>query len=93
MEVLLLANSSKDNIRVELERVEMDSYGSWVFWIDKLYFYLLTSGTGLQLVYQSMPIYGSTPYSDVGDYKGWIGLSPPIAYPSTEGYEANEGRF
>jgi hypothetical protein len=31
MEVLLLPNSSKDNIGVELERVEMDSYGSWVF--------------------------------------------------------------
>jgi hypothetical protein len=29
-EVFLLANSSKDNIRVELERVEMDSYGFWV---------------------------------------------------------------
>jgi hypothetical protein len=89
--VLLLANSSKDNTRVELERVEMDSYGSWVFWIDKLYFYLLTSGTRLQLVCQSMSVYGSTPYLDMGDYKGWIGLSPPAAYPSTGGYEANEG--
>jgi hypothetical protein len=29
--VLLRTNSSKDNTRVELERVEMDSYGSWVF--------------------------------------------------------------
>jgi hypothetical protein len=24
----------------------MDSYGFRVYWIDKLYFYLLTSGTG-----------------------------------------------
>jgi hypothetical protein len=30
-------------------------------------------------------------YSDVGDYKGQIGLSPPAAYPSTVGYEANKG--
>ena len=30
MEVFLLANSSKDNIRVNLERVDMDSYGFWV---------------------------------------------------------------
>jgi hypothetical protein len=74
MEILLLANSSKDNTRVELERVEMDSYGSWVFWIDKLYFYLLTSGTRLQLVCQSMPVYGSTLYPDVGDYKEQTGL-------------------
>jgi hypothetical protein len=29
MEVLL-ANLSKDNTRVKLERVEMDSYGFWV---------------------------------------------------------------
>jgi hypothetical protein len=69
----------------------MDSYGSWVFWIDKLYFYLLTSGTGLQLVCESMPVYGSTPYPDMGDYKERIGLSPPATYPSNRGYEANEG--
>ena len=30
-EVLLLANSSKDNIRVKLARVEMDSYGYRVY--------------------------------------------------------------
>ena len=31
MEVFLLANSSKDNTSVKLERVEMDSYGFWVY--------------------------------------------------------------
>ena len=31
------------------------------------------------------------PYSNVGDYKGQTGLSPPTAYASTGGYEANEG--
>ena len=61
--------------------------------IDKLYFYLLTPGTGEHLVCQALPAYGSTPYLDVGDYKGWIGLSPPAAYPSTVGYEANKGDF
>ena len=59
--------------------------------IDKLYFYLLTSGTGYHLIYQVMPAYSSTPYLDVGDYKGWIGLSPPVSYPSTVEYEANKG--
>jgi hypothetical protein len=33
------------------------------------------------------------PYLDVGDYKGQTGLSPPITYPSTVVYEANEGNF
>ena len=32
-------------------------------------------------------------YSNVGDYKGRTGLSPHAAYPSTEGYEANEANF
>jgi hypothetical protein len=62
-----------------------------VFSIDKLYFYLLTSGTGVYLVCQVPPAYGSTSYPNVGDYKGWTRLSPPVAYPSTGGYEANEG--
>ena len=65
-EVFLLDNSSKDNTRVKLERVEMDSYGFWVLWKDKLYFHLLTSGTGLQLVCQSMLAYGSTSNPNVG---------------------------
>ena len=69
----------------------MDFYGFWVLWNDKLYFYLLTSGTGLQLVYQSMPAYVSTSNLNVGDYKGRTGLSPPTANPSTVGNEANEG--
>ena len=30
---------------------------------------------------------------DVGEYKGRIGLSPPAAYPSTMGNEANEGNL
>jgi hypothetical protein len=83
MEVLLLANSSKDNTRVELERVEMDFYGFWVLWIDKLLFYLLTSGNGEHLVYQALPTYSSTSYPDVGDYKRQTWLSPPATYPST----------
>jgi hypothetical protein len=40
-----------------------------------------------------MPVYGSTPYLNLGDYKGQIGLSPLVAYPSTVGYEANEGNM
>ena len=27
----------------------------------------------------------------MGDYEGWIGLSPPAVYPRTMEYEANEG--
>jgi hypothetical protein len=57
---------------------------------SKLYFYLLTSGTRSHLVYQVMPACSSTPNPNVGDYEGWIGLSPPAAYPSTVGNEANE---
>jgi hypothetical protein len=26
----------------------------------------------------------------MGDYEGWTGLSPPAAYPSTVGHEANK---
>ena len=58
--------------------------------IDKLYFYLLTLGIGEYLC-QELQACSSTPCLDVGDYKGWIGLSPPAAYPSTVGNEANEG--
>ena len=54
--------------------------------IDKLYFYLLTSGTGIHLVYQAILAYGSTSNLNVGDYMGQIGLSPPAAYPSTVGH-------
>jgi hypothetical protein len=59
--------------------------------IDKLYYYSLTSGTGVHLVCQAMPVYGSTSNPNVGDYKRRIGVSPPAAYPSTMGHEANEG--
>ena len=59
--------------------------------IDKLYFYLLTSGTEAHLVYQVILTCSSTLYPNMGDYKGRIGLPPPIAYPSTDEYEANEG--
>jgi hypothetical protein len=58
---------------------------------DKLYSYLLTSGTGVYLVYQAPLAYGSTLYLNVGDYKGWTWLSPPTAYPSTVGHETNRG--
>jgi hypothetical protein len=37
--------------------------------IDKLYFYLLTSGTGYHG--QAMLAYSSMPYLNVGDYNGW----------------------
>ena len=57
----------------------------------KHYSYLLTLITGLHLVYQVILAYGSTSNPDVGDYKGWIELSPPVAYPSTVGSEANKG--
>jgi hypothetical protein len=33
------------------------------------------------------------PYPNMRDYEVQIGLSPPTAYPSTVGYEANEGNF
>ena len=48
---------------------------------DRFYLYLLTSGTGLLLVYQEYPAISSTPNPNVGDYKGRTGLSPPAAYP------------
>ena len=71
----------------------MDSYGFRVYWIDKLYFYLLTSGTGVHLLYQAISACSSMSYPDVGDYKGWTGLSPPAAYPTTMGDKANEDNF
>ena len=78
MEVFLLANSSKVNTRVKLERVEMDSNGFLGLRTDKLYLYLLTSSTGIHLVYQAIPAYSSTSNLNMGDYKGWSGLSPPV---------------
>ena len=41
---------------------------------------ILTLGTGLQLVFQSTPANSSTLYPNVEDYKGPIGLSPPMVY-------------
>jgi hypothetical protein len=36
--------------------------------------------------------YNPTPYSNVGNYKGWTGLSPPTSYPYKHvEYEANKG--
>jgi hypothetical protein len=78
---------------IKLERVEMDSYDFWVLWKDKLYFHLITSGTGLQLVCRSMSACSSMSYPDVEDYEGRTGLSPPVAYPSTVEYETNEDNF
>lgn len=60
-------------------------------WIDKLYYYLLTSDIGVHLVYQALPAYSSTLNPNVGVYKGWTGPSPPAAHPSTVGNEADEG--
>jgi len=84
----LLASSSKDNTRVELIEVEMDSKVR--LRIDKLYFYLLASGTDEYWVCQELPACSSTSNPDVCDYKGRTRLSPPAAYPSTVGNEANE---
>ena len=50
-------------------------------------------GTGEHLVCQALLAYSSTPYLDVGDYKGRTGLSPPTVYPSIVEYEANEGNL
>ena len=59
--------------------------------IDKLYFYLLTLGTGVHLVCQAIPACSSMSYPDMGDYEGRTWLSPPAAYPSTVKNEENEG--
>ena len=48
-------------------------------------------GHRIALVGQVMPASSSMPYPNMGDYKGWTGMSPPVAYPSTMGYKANEG--
>jgi hypothetical protein len=53
--------------------------------------HVLTLGTGEHLVCQALPAYSSTLNLNMEDYKRWIGLSPPAAYPSTVGHEANEG--
>jgi hypothetical protein len=83
MEVVLLANTSKDNIRIadkgRPRRIPM----AQGLRIDKLYSYLLTLDTDIHLVYQAIPAYGSTPYPNVRNYKGRIGLSLHAAYPST----------
>ena len=60
-------------------------------WLDKLYLYLLTLGTGDHLVCQEMLACSSTPKPNVEDYEGRRGLSPPAAYPSTVGHKANDG--
>ena len=90
MEVFLLAISSKDNTMIANEG------GDGFLWlqglrIDKLYFYLLTSGTGSHLVCYGRSACSSMAYLNMGDYKGWTRLSPPAAYPSIGEYEANEG--
>ena len=90
-EVLLLASSSKDNTRGKFGKGRQGFLWFLGLTTGKLYFHLLTSGTRLQLVCQSMPVYGSTSYPNMGDYKGWTGLSPPATYPPTMGHEANEG--
>jgi hypothetical protein len=88
-EVFLRAKSSKDNTRI----VDKGKGFLWLYGLraDKLYFYMLTSGTGAHLICQAILACSSTPYPDVGDYKGWTGLSPPAAYTTTMEYEANEG--
>jgi hypothetical protein len=41
---------------------------------------ILTSGTGLHLVYQATLANSSMLYPNMEDYKEPIGLSPPMAY-------------
>jgi len=86
----LLASSSKDNTRIMLARIEMDSYGFRVYVKHKLLLYLLTSSNGSHLVCQVMPAYSSMSNPNVGNYKVWTELSPPAAYLSTMGNEANK---
>jgi hypothetical protein len=89
MEVLFLASLSKDNTRVKLKRVEMDSYDFWVQGqINFTFTYLLRApmNTGLPSV-AGLWLYV---VPKRGDYKGRKGLSPPAAYPSTVGHEANK---
>ena len=81
MEVLLLANSSKDNIRGKVGKGRDGFLWPLGLNTDKLYIYFLTSGTGAHLVCQAIPAYSSTPYPNVRDYEGWTGLSPLAAYP------------
>ena len=91
MEVFLLANSSKDNTRSKVGKGRDGFLWALGLRIGKLYFHLLTLGTESHLVCQAIPTYGSTPYPNVGDYEGQTWLSPPAAYPSTMGNEANKG--
>jgi hypothetical protein len=70
-----------------------DSYGSTIgeFKVDRSG-KLLASGTILPLVCQETPANSSMLYQNMEDCKGWIGLSPPMAYLyETMGYKANEG--
>ena len=90
MEVFLLANSSKDNTRCKIGKGRDGFLWPLGLRTDKLYIYFLTSGTRAHLVCQAIPAYGSTLYMNVEDYEGRTGLSPPAAYPSTMGNEANE---
>ena len=78
-----MANSSKDNTRVKVGKGRDGFLWPLGLRTDKLYIYLLTSGTRVHLVCQAIPTYGSTPYPNVGDYEGQTWLSPPAAYPST----------
>jgi len=87
---ILLASLSKDNIRGKVGNGRDGFLWLLGLRIGKLYFYLLTSGTRVHLVCQAMLAYSSTPNPNMGDYKGWIGLSSPVAYPSTMGNEVNE---
>ena len=90
MEILILANSSKDNTRGKVGKGRDGFLWALGLRIGKLYFHLLTLGTESHLVCQAIPTYGSTPYPNVGDYEGRTGQSPPTSYPLTGGYEANE---
>jgi hypothetical protein len=52
-------------------------------WIGKLYFYLLTSGTGDHMVYQAMPAYSSMLNPNVEETKDGQGCHylPPTSHP------------
>ena len=69
IKVFLLANSSMDNTKSKVEKGRDGFLWPLGLRIDKLYFHLLTSGTGAHLVYQAISAYGSTPYLNVGIMK------------------------
>ena len=69
MEVFLLANSSKENTRGKVGKGRDEFLWPLGLRTDKLYIYLLTSGTEAHLVCQAISTCSSTPYPNMGDYE------------------------